>query len=34
MGNNSLITEVDILEESKNCFLDYTEEVLTNREIH
>lgn len=33
MGNNSLITEVDILEESKNCFLDYTEEVLTDRAV-
>ena len=33
MGNNNLITEVDILEESKNCFLDYTEEVLTDRAV-
>lgn len=33
MRNNSLITEVDILEESKNCFLDYTEEVLTDRAV-
>ena len=33
MGNNSSITEVDILEESKNCFLDYTEEVLTDRAV-
>ena len=33
MENNSLITEVDILEESKNCFLDYTEEVLTDRAV-
>ena len=31
MGN--LITEVDILEESRNCFLTYSAEVLTDRAI-
>ena len=30
---NNLITEVDILEESKDCFLTYTEEVLTDRAV-
>ena len=29
----SLITEVDILDESKECFLTYAEEVLTDRAI-
>jgi DNA gyrase subunit A len=30
---SSLITEVDILQESKDCFLAYTEEVLTDRAV-
>ena len=29
----SLITEIDILEESKECFLTYSKEVLTDRAI-
>ena len=29
----NLITNVDILDESKECFLVYTEEVLTDRAI-
>lgn len=29
----SLITDVDILDESKDCFLIYSEEVLTDRAI-
>lgn len=31
--SNELITEVDILDESKECFLVYAEEVLTDRAI-
>ena len=31
--SNNLITEIDILDESKECFLAYTEEVLTDRAI-
>ena len=30
---SSLITEVDILDEAKNTFLTYAEEVLTDRAI-
>lgn len=30
---SNLITEVDILDESKDCFLQYTEEVLTDRAV-
>ena len=30
---NSFITEIDILEEAKDCFLTYSEEVLTDRAI-
>lgn len=30
---NSLVTEVDILDESRDCFLTYAEEVLTDRAI-
>ena len=33
MENYNLITEVDILQESKDCFLTYAEEVLTDRAI-
>lgn len=33
MNKENLITEVDILEESKECFLVYAEEVLTDRAI-
>lgn len=29
----NLITDIDIVDESKNCFLDYAEEVLTDRAI-
>lgn len=31
--SNNLITEIDILDESKECFLAYTEEVLTDRAV-
>lgn len=31
--SESLITEIDILNESKDCFLTYTEEVLTDRAV-
>lgn len=30
---SNLITEVDILDESKECFLQYAEEVLTDRAV-
>ena len=30
---SNLITEVDILDEMKDCFLTYSEEVLTDRAI-
>ena len=30
---NNLITEIDILNESKDCFLQYAEEVLTDRAV-
>lgn len=30
---SNLIEEIDILDESKNCFLDYAEEVLTDRAV-
>lgn len=30
---SNLITEIDILQESKDCFLAYTEEVLTDRAV-
>ena len=33
MNKENFITEIDILEESKDCFLTYAEEVLTDRAI-
>ena len=30
---SELITEIDILKESKDCFMTYSEEVLTDRAI-
>lgn len=33
MAENNLITEVDLIDESKDCFLTYAEEVLTDRAI-
>lgn len=33
MNKENFITEIDILEESKQCFLTYSEEVLTDRAI-
>lgn len=33
MNKENFITEIDILEESKDCFLTYSEEVLTDRAI-
>jgi DNA gyrase subunit A len=33
MANENMITEVDILDEARDCFLIYSEEVLTDRAI-